>query len=67
MKLSKSDLKRLILEEMGSVVKTMTEVGELSDESKQNSPEHQRRPHKQQLAPQESMPPPPRKVKRLLR
>jgi len=32
MKLSKSDLKRLILEEMGSVVKTMTEVGELSDE-----------------------------------
>ena len=32
MKLSKSDLKRLILEEMGSVVKTMTEVDELSDE-----------------------------------
>ena len=32
MKLSKKDLKKLILEEMNSVIKTMTEVGELSDE-----------------------------------
>ena len=32
MKLSKKDLNKLILEEMNSVIKTMTEVGELSDE-----------------------------------